>query len=254
MMLLNVFLEIRRRNTMKKMFVLMIGIVVMALTLAPLVQAQSAADMKKMEQLQNEAAQIGQRIQLQRRQPTAQEMQRLDQIAVEMAKILGVSPEQFKQMQQMGDQSVVAPPSGTGNSGGGVLVEDVTGETKGWAPASAFSGRVGFTLTPPTMETRYGYTASFTRYQPAWLTIYLSKNYMSTDVIADMLWTAAEQQTIRNHISKESGIKLSQNKANWIGEGALRNSEWGKSKDSISISCTGNVIEIRISVTDVGGN
>jgi hypothetical protein len=94
---------------MKKIF-LVIAFVAMGLTLVPQVHAQ---DQKKMEQLMNELEQIGKRVESERRQPTAQELQRIQQIRQELAAAAGyggitvpqqsqsLSPQQMRQAEQM---------------------------------------------------------------------------------------------------------------------------------------------------------
>jgi hypothetical protein len=134
---------------MKKIFVLIVALLVMGLAVAPQIQAQ---DMKKLEQLANEAEKIAERIDARGPGglPTNQEIQRLEEIRQEMIKAAGPygslmlnTPEASGQVPQVTQppQAPVAPKQTQQQP-----AVQQQGERSGWPPASAFQNR--FKITP----------------------------------------------------------------------------------------------------------
>jgi hypothetical protein len=159
---------------MKKIFVLVIALAVIGMTVAPQAQAQ---EQKKIEQLMKEAEAIGKRVEAERRQPTAQEIQRLQQIQQEMAAAAGyggaipqqpqsLSPQQQQQLEQMQRQ----PQPQWAQEQPRRQDQMQQGAKAGWPPASAFQGR--FKIAPFTQPN--GTTARYDGFEGGGGTIYLT--------------------------------------------------------------------------------
>jgi hypothetical protein len=188
----------KERLEMKKIFVLMIGIAGLALTIAPQVQAQSAADVQEMQKLTDDF-QAG-KISL----PEFQK--RITAIQNRMGAGADDEAPPAPQPRQQAQQKGVSLP-----------VQRVTfpGAAAGWPGASAFR-RYGITMSQPSPQTPHGITASY-QTQGEKLTIYLTKNFIPVDLDEDNVpgkihertnFTDAERLAILNHVQRAFGVAV----------------------------------------------
>jgi hypothetical protein len=178
---------------MKKILVV-IALMAMGLTAAPLVQAQSAADVQEMQRITAD---------FQAGKITPAEFQkRIEAIQKRMGQGAYDEPAPAAQPRQQ------AQPQ----QGAQVIKKTYPGSTAGWPAASAFR-RYGFAVTQPSLGNPNGITPSYT-IQGEKLTIYISKNFRAEATeaaieaaIREVLWSGADRDALQRHIAAAAGVR-----------------------------------------------
>jgi predicted small lipoprotein YifL len=139
-------------------------------------------------------------------------------------------------------------PGNNSTSNGGRIVTDIHRDatSEGFPDSDVFSEcAFDFTLSPPTVQTKYSYTSSY-HYDAipgddGTIYIYLFKNY-SAEEWGDLSWNDEEYTLIVNEVSQQSGIPLKSAGNEYTGPEPYDSG--GEDYPYISIKLVGNYVEI----------
>jgi hypothetical protein len=182
---------------MKKMFVLMTAVVVMALTIASVLPAQNQADIQEMQEITAD---------FQAGKITLPEFQRrIEAIRNRMGTGAYDEPPRPPQQRQQSQPQ----------QGSQIIRKTYTGATAGWPPASAF-GRYGFTITQPNLGNPNGISPSY-KTEGEKILIYIAKNFSAETTQASIL-EESMSDTDRNALKRHIALAIGQNQ---ISEGTI---------------------------------
>lgn len=181
---------------MKKAFAVIIALVVVGTIVVPVVQAQSEADIKAMEQLTKD---------FQAGKITMPEFQRRMEELVNRAAQQGYQEDSQRNQQQR--QNAPAAPQVPG-AVRGIQRPSYPGATAGWPTASAFR-RYGVTISQPNIKTPHGLVFSY-KITGETLIIYITKA-QDVDNMQELAmhgyWTDEERNGIEQHFLRAFGGK-----------------------------------------------
>ena len=190
---------------MKRIFVLVITLMVIGLTFMPQIHAQTTAQQRELEEIAKRSM----------NGLSAQDRQRAVQIMTDIFVAQGIPKQQAAALAEANIDSMFSGdvgnmPAPHQASKGNLMKEAPADATVGWPADRLFNQLVTIKFKAPDIKTPYGITTSYETYYETGLIIYIAKNYMDNDA-RTAFWTEEEKQWFINYIQKATGATLTKN-------------------------------------------